>query len=156
MLCDGNIISCVVAGSLCDATVTLSDLLGLKYTACARSTLLSRADYDYRLTTAESLLHPQVVLGHAQSMSATVCFLISYLEMHPINDVHILDSKATHSLCDFILNNTGVQLYTVYVLKKYSSTSLIGMYRSMCLKKNQNAPRPSEHPPVRGKKCQNV
>ena len=24
------------------------------------------------------------------------------------------------------------------------------------LKKNQNAPRPSEHPPVRGKKCQNV
>ena len=30
--------------------------------------------------------------------------------------------------------------------------------RSACafLKKNQNAPRPSEHPPVRGKKCQNV
>ena len=25
-----------------------------------------------------------------------------------------------------------------------------------CLKKNQNAPRPSEHPPVMGKKCQNV
>ena len=25
-----------------------------------------------------------------------------------------------------------------------------------CIKKNQNAPRPSEHPPVRGKKCQNV
>ena len=24
------------------------------------------------------------------------------------------------------------------------------------LKKNQNAPRPSEHPPVMGKKCQNV
>ena len=24
------------------------------------------------------------------------------------------------------------------------------------LKKNQNAPRPSEHAPVRGKKCQNV
>ena len=24
------------------------------------------------------------------------------------------------------------------------------------LKKNQNAPRPSEHPPVRGEKCQNV
>ena len=23
-----------------------------------------------------------------------------------------------------------------------------------CLKKNQNAPRPSEHPPVRGEKCQ--
>ena len=25
-----------------------------------------------------------------------------------------------------------------------------------CLKKNQNVPRPSEYPPVRGKKCQNV
>ena len=25
-----------------------------------------------------------------------------------------------------------------------------------CSKKNMNAPRPSEHPPVRGKKCQNV
>ena len=25
-----------------------------------------------------------------------------------------------------------------------------------CLKKNQNAPRPSEHPPVRGENCQNV
>ena len=24
-----------------------------------------------------------------------------------------------------------------------------------CLKKNQDAPRPSEHPPVRGEKCQN-
>ena len=24
------------------------------------------------------------------------------------------------------------------------------------IKKNQNAPRPSEHPPVMGKKCQNV
>ena len=28
--------------------------------------------------------------------------------------------------------------------------------RLVSLKKNQNAPRPSEHPPVRGKKCQNV
>ena len=26
----------------------------------------------------------------------------------------------------------------------------------VCLKKNMNAPRPSEHPPVRGEKCQNV
>ena len=28
--------------------------------------------------------------------------------------------------------------------------------RNPCLKKNQNTPRPSEHPPVMGKKCQNV
>ena len=27
---------------------------------------------------------------------------------------------------------------------------------TMYLKKNQNAPRPSKHPPVMGKKCQNV
>ena len=33
---------------------------------------------------------------------------------------------------------------------------LPGTYYTDCLKKNQNAPRPSEHPPVRGKKCQNV
>ena len=26
----------------------------------------------------------------------------------------------------------------------------------VCSKKKQNAPRPSEHPPVKGKKCQNV
>ena len=25
-----------------------------------------------------------------------------------------------------------------------------------CARENQNAPRPSEHPPVRGEKCQNV
>ena len=79
--------------------------------------------------TAESLLHPQVVLDHAQSMSAPVNVLISYLEIHPINDVQMSDSKATRSLCGFILNNTAVQLYTLYVFKKFSSTSLI----STCL-----------------------
>ena len=41
--------------------------------------------------------------------------------------MQILDSKATRSLCGFILNNTAVQLYSVYVLKTYSSTSLISM-----------------------------
>ena len=29
----------------------------------------------------------------------------------------------------------------------------IYIYSMLYLKKNQNAPRPSEHPPVRGKKC---
>ena len=33
-----------------------------------------------------------------------------------------------------------------------SSTILVTMY----LKKNQSTPRPSEHPPVMGGKCQNV
>ena len=31
-----------------------------------------------------------------------------------------------------------------------------GYKKAYLKKKNQNAPRPSEHPPVRGKKCQNV
>ena len=31
-----------------------------------------------------------------------------------------------------------------------------GVHCTVFLKKNQNAPRPSEHPPVRGKKCRNV
>ena len=31
-----------------------------------------------------------------------------------------------------------------------------GIGLDMYLKKNQNAPRPSEHPPVREEKCQNV
>ena len=31
-----------------------------------------------------------------------------------------------------------------------------GLQRTEFKRKNQNAPRPSEHPPVRGKKCQNV
>ena len=33
---------------------------------------------------------------------------------------------------------------------------LSGGYSRSFLKKNQNTPRPSEHPPVRGEKCQNV
>ena len=31
-----------------------------------------------------------------------------------------------------------------------------GVSTTTVFKENQNAPRPSEHPPVRGKKCQNV
>ena len=78
---------------------------------------------------AESLVHSQVVFGQARSMSTTVSFFISYLEIHPINPLQIIESKATRSLCGFILNNTAVQLYTAYILEKYSSTPLI----SMCL-----------------------
>ena len=33
---------------------------------------------------------------------------------------------------------------------------LLSLELCRCLKKNQNAPRPSEQPPVMGKKCQNV
>ena len=37
------------------------------------------------------------------------------------------------------------------------TSSIQSMYPYLrTLKKNLNAPRPSEHPPVRGKKCQNV
>ena len=45
---------------------------------------------------------------------------------------------------DFSLN-------TLLIVFNTSTVQEIG-----CLKKNLNAPRPSEHPPVRGKKCQNV
>ena len=38
----------------------------------------------------------------------------------------------------------------------YLSSLILFAITRMCLKKNQNAPRPSEHPRVRGKKCQNV
>ena len=97
MLCDGNIVSFVVAESLCDVTVTLSDLLGLKYTVVDPHFREPTVDIHHKMS-AESLLHPQVVLGHARSMSATASFFISYLAIHPINDVRILDSKQ-HVVC---------------------------------------------------------
>ena len=37
-----------------------------------------------------------------------------------------------------------------------AAQSGVCMYTVAFKKKNQNAPRPSEHPPVRGEKCQNV
>ena len=41
-----------------------------------------------------------------------------------------------------------------YVQNQYRHLFLFFFF--LFLKKNLNAPRPSEHPPVRGKKCQNV
>ena len=41
-------------------------------------------------------------------------------------------------------------IFILFLFYFYFSLSFI------FLKKNLNAPRPSEHPPVRGKKCQNV
>ena len=38
----------------------------------------------------------------------------------------------------------------------FSVSVLFQMQVQFILNKNLNAPRPSEHPPVRGKKCQNV
>ena len=37
-----------------------------------------------------------------------------------------------------------IKIYEALAREKYT-------YNNCCLKKNQNAPRPSEHPPVRGK-----
>ena len=39
---------------------------------------------------------------------------------------------------------------------RWTSIFHFSYFCTMCLKKNLNAPRPSEHPPVRGGKCQNV
>ena len=44
---------------------------------------------------------------------------------------------------------------TVNVVQCFGSQSRVPSMLN-CLKKNQNAPRPSEHPPVMGGKCQNV
>ena len=38
----------------------------------------------------------------------------------------------------------------------YARGALLPARKRYFIKKNLNAPRPSEHPPVRGKKCQNV
>ena len=39
---------------------------------------------------------------------------------------------------------------------QYMYVDVTAFPQILFFKKNQNAPRPSEHPPVRGKKCQNV
>ena len=40
--------------------------------------------------------------------------------------------------------------------RRHTVSAPLGGRCLLFLKKNQNAPRPSEHPPVKGKKCQNV
>ena len=40
--------------------------------------------------------------------------------------------------------------------QKFCSKEIANFCGRLFLKKNQNAPRPSEHPPVMGEKCQNV
>ena len=50
---------------------------------------------------------------------------------------------------------------TTYSLRKmktraHTRSTLGSLYFAASLKKNQNVPRPSEHPPVREQKCQNV
>ena len=50
---------------------------------------------------------------------------------------------------DTPLTPAGNPIYLSHILSKSGE-------REDFLKKNQNAPRPSGHPPVRGGKCQNV
>ena len=54
------------------------------------------------------------------------------------------------------VNFVFVSFGTVVHLEHHEKTRNIFCGTSGCLKKNQNAPRPSEHPPVMGEKCQNV
>ena len=72
LLCDGKIDSLAVAESLCGATVSLSDLLGLK--DIVHNTHFLRGDYGHHRMTAESLLHAKVAFGKTQSTSAAVRF----------------------------------------------------------------------------------
>ena len=61
-----------------------------------------------------------------------------------------------------MVNSTGratgqmVLLFVVAVGMICLLFSFVVSHMERILKKNQNAPRPSEHPSVRGKKCQNV
>ena len=52
-----------------------------------------------------------------------------------------VNHECTHTTI-LLYDNRGKR---VFVIKRFA-----------CLKKDQNAPRPSEHPPVRGEKSQNV
>ena len=56
--------------------------------------------------------------------------------------------------------NTNIQYLISFfglVFSRFVSLGIIFLSRFLrFLEKNQNAPRPSEQPPVRGKKCQNV
>ena len=58
-------------------------------------------------------------------------------------------TKSFEKHARFLLNVRYLKLSHVFFV--YGLLS-----RRWCLKTNQNAPRPSEHTPVRGGKCQNV
>ena len=61
-----------------------------------------------------------------------------------------------HEVLDY-----NICIVTVYAIKQTPRNDtylycLLSPSAVWCLKKNQNTPRPSEHPSVMGKKCQNV
>ena len=58
--------------------------------------------------------------------------------------------------CDPGRVSDGSRLALYQTLSIECPSSIFFLAGVFCLKKNLNAPRPSEHPPVRGKKCQNV
>ena len=65
-----------------------------------------------------------------------------------------VNERASSDTCEAGFNEMRVH-FLGYGAIGEGSHDLIAIYY-LYLKKNLNAPRPSEHPPVRGKKCQNV
>ena len=82
-----------------------------------------------------------------------------FIDDIPAGQVMVVSSSVYGSILLLIVDLSP----TFYCLPKpflvYGSMLLLStLILSSCsiLKKNQNAPRPSEHPPVMGEKCQNV
>ena len=70
------------------------------------------------------------------------------------------DDRVRRTLCRQHVLLSAVTM-TITVLENYklcggTSAAVRLSPDFLSLKKNQNAPTPSEHPPVMGKKCQNV
>ena len=67
-------------------------------------------------------------------------------------EINIQDvSVESHSARELSLDFPPERVFFFYFLKNSICTRTV-----LCLKKNQTTPRPSEHPLVMGKKCQNV
>ena len=86
---------------------------------------------------------PSVVYTAMQLHAAVIIFIIYHF-------YYCLSTVTTL----FILHEVCEVLYCTVLYSRVSSSNYDLLY--YFLKKNLNAPRPSEHPPVRGKKCQNV
>ena len=62
----------------------------------------------------------------------------------------------SRNILSLLLQYVWTKGSSILVIEKVNFDLNISIGKVPCLKKNLNAPRPSEHPPVGGKKCQNV
>ena len=87
---------------------------------------------------------PDSIISRATSIDSNCCRLLTA-------SVLISNKAGNHTPISFDQQAQVSQGHTSYINNPITTILLY-----ICLKKNQNAPRPSEHPPVRGGKCQNV